>query len=571
MPWFSAIRPRNMSRFSKFFPTTSLGVYLMTMAVLTVLPFLGFVVFLLVQLENSANETLRRDTAQDAQTIGRSVERRLQEMATTLRLLSTSPELKSGDLAAFQDRTASGLRASSLYMLLVNAEGMQLMNTRVPYGTSLGKISEPSALRSAIESGEIEVSGIFYGATGKQWVFNVTMPLSRELSPTASALVLTQNAGDLSSMTATDALPVGWSAAIIDNNGHVVVSSGPGNLPSGDPFPKEMLDLMTGVNESAVIGGSDPRMMLGYSKIPGWSWQAVVWGPISSAQESLLSTWRRLIFGSAALLVLGLLVAWAVAQQLRNSIREIASMAERMGEGEIVSPVVTKIVEANQVAIALSNASFDRRQAEERVHFILNELVHRTKNVLTLVQAMMRQLLRSSDSVEDFHAAISGRLSGLGSSIEALAKQQWGGIPISQLVDLQLSTVAGSRDCITLRGQDLTLNTSAVQNLGLVFYELATNSVKYGALSVPEGRVLVEWTILEEGCDEPMLTIRWSETGGPRVEEPHSRGFGSTVIERHAASAFGGSVDLSFAGEGLVWTLTAPLRAFEMEYEKAEH
>jgi len=95
--------------------------------------------------------------------------------------------------------------------------------------------------------------------------------------------------------------------------------------------------------------------------------------------------------------------------------------------------------------------------------------------------------------------------------------------------------------------------------------------VKYGALSVPEGRVLVEWTILEEGCDEPMLTIRWSETGGPRVEEPHSRGFGSTVIERHAASAFGGSVDLSFAGEGLVWTLTAPLRAFEMEYEKAEH
>jgi len=437
-----------MSRFSKFFPTTSLGVYLMTMAVLTVLPFLGFVVFLLVQLENSANETLRRDTAQDAQTIGRSVERRLQEMATTLRLLSTSPELKSGDLAAFQDRTASGLRASSLYMLLVNAEGMQLMNTRVPYGTSLGKISEPSALRSAIESGEIEVSGIFYGATGEAMGFSTSLcpcrgsfhlPPQLWCSPRMPVI--------FSSMTATDALPVGWSAAIIDNNGHVVVSSGPGNLPSGDPFPKEMLDLMTGVNESAVIGGSDPRMMLGYSKIPGWSWQAVVWGPISSAQESLLSTWRRLIFGSAALLVLGLLVAWAVAQQLRNSIREIASMAERMGEGEIVSPVVTKIVEANQVAIALSNASFDRRQAEERVHFILNELVHRTKNVLTLVQAMMRQLLRSSDSVEDFHAAISGRLSGLGSSIEALRQAANGAVfrsPNSSTCSFRLSRARGT-------------------------------------------------------------------------------------------------------------------------------
>ncbi len=563
-------RSRAAGGLSRFFPTTSLGIYLMAMAALTILPFLGFVVFLLVQLENGERATLRRETAQDAQVIGRSVERRLQEMATTLRLLSTSPELKSGDLVAFQDRTASSLRASSLYLLLVDRQGEQLMNTRVPPGKPLQRMSNVPALQSALSSGQIEVSDIFFGATSQRWVFNVTTPLTRDQSPNAAAMILAQDAGDLSSMTATDALPPGWSAAIIDANGDVVVSSGPDNQPSGTPFPKEMVDVMTGGNDSAVVPESDPQTLVGYYRIPGWSWRTVTWGPISSAQETLMSTWRRLFFGSSILLVLSLLVAWAVAQQLRRSVRQITAMAEQIGEGEIVSPVVTKITEANQVAIALSNASFDRRQAEDRVHLVLNELVHRTTNILTLVQSMMRQISRKSSNMEEFQAAIGGRLSGLARSIEALAREQWVGIPLSQLVNLQLSTVAGSCDRVTLVGRDFTLNTQAVQNLGLVFYELGTNSVKYGALSTPSGRILVKWHIAE-GDLGPMLEICWAESGGPPVEEPHRHGFGTTIIERHAASAFGGKVELHYRRDGMTWILKAPFRAFEIENDQSGH
>lgn len=569
-PRWSVTRPKGTGGFSRFFPTTSLGIYLMAMAALTILPFLGFVVFLLVQLENGERATLRRETAQDAQVIGRSVERRLQEMATTLRLLATSPELRSGDLVAFQERTASSLRASSLYLLLVDAEGRQLMNTRVASGAPLRQIANMSAVRSALSSGEIEVSNIFFGATSQRWMFNVTMPLTREQSPEAAAMILTQDAGDLSSMTATEALPPGWSAAIIDANGDVVVSSGSENQPSGKQFPEAMLRVMTGVNDSAIVPDSEPQTLVGYYRIPGWSWRAVTWGPISSAQQALMSTWRRLFLGSTILLAISLLVAWAVAQQLRGSVRQITAMAEQIGEGEIVSPVVTKITEANQVAIALSNASFDRRQAEDRVHLILNELVHRTTNILTLVQSMMRQISRKSGSMEEFQAAIAGRLSGLARSIEALAREQWVGIPLTQLVNLQLSTVAGSCDRVTLVGRDFTLNTQAVQNLGLVFYELGTNSVKYGALSVPTGRILVEWRIAE-GDLGPILEIRWAESGGPPVGEPHRRGFGTTIIERHAASAFGGKVEVSYRHEGIIWVLTAPFRAFEVEGDRAEH
>ncbi|MFN3441856.1 MAG: HWE histidine kinase domain-containing protein, partial [Rhizobium rosettiformans] len=220
--------------------------------------------------------------------------------------------------------------------------------------------------------------------------------------------------------------------------------------------------------------------------------------------------------------------------------------------------------EANQVAIALSNASFDRAEAEERIHFILQELVHRTKNILSLVQAMMRQLARGTDDVEEFQRAVSGRLAGLAQSIEALAKQQWGGIPLASLVDLQLTTVVGSIDRVTRQGPELLVNANAVQNLGLVFHELATNSVKYGALSVLEGRLRIEWEILEpsEEDEDRQLRLRWIEEHGPPVTPPTRRGFGSTVIERHAASAFVGKVSVDFEEAGLRWTLNAPLSAF---------
>src|SRR5690606_38592312 len=110
----------------------------------------------------------------------------------------------------------------------------------------------------------------------------------------------------------------------------------------------------------------------------------------------------------------------------------------------------------------------------------------------------------------------------------------------------------------------------AVQNLGLILHELATNSVKYGALSVPQGRIRLRWedqtaevNEADEGEPEVLLCLSWEEIGGPPAREPERSGFGTTIITRHAASAFGGSVDVEFRESGLLWSLTAPRKAFE--------
>ena len=545
-------------------PTAPIGVYLIALAVGIALPLLFFVGFLMLQLEAHERDILSADTAEDAQLIARSVDRELQDMATTLRLLVTSPELEAGDLRSFHNRTQTSLRSNSLFVILANSDGQLRLNTRVPFGTTLGKTSNLKSLQSVIRSQVTEVSDVFQGATSGTWVFNVAAPLPKDISYSGAVMIITQNADDLQKLISTEGLPAGWSAAVLDGSGRVVTSAGAHGLAPGSAFPSGTLKLMNGFKGTIEDVAGQERQMYGYAQITGWTWKTVVWGPIDSAQANILATWRQLVLGGALFLALSALIAWLVARQLRIPIQQIAQMAARIGEGEIVSPVQTGITEANQVAIALSNASFDRSQAEDRIHLILHELVHRTKNILTLVQAMMRQLARKGTTMEEFQKAIGTRLQGLAKSIEALAREQWAGVPIRRVVEVHMSTFAEAADRVEVQGEDFVMKAEAVQNLGLVLHELATNSVKYGALSAPGGVVRICWSpISEPGVEDVILRLVWEESGGPRVIQPTDTGFGTTIIRRHAAASFAGQVEIDFRPGGLYWTLTAPLSAFE--------
>lgn len=550
-----------MKRSLRFFPKASIGTYLIAMAVATALPIFALVALLLAQLEDNQRSILKRETAQDATALARSIDRQLQDMATTLRLLSTSPELESNDFAAFHARTETALRANTLYVIAVDKNGQQLLNTRRDFGTPLGKTANMPSLQSVMTSGRIEASDVFQGTTSGEWVYNVTIPLD---VGQIAALIITQNARDLAKQVTTEGLPNGWSAAIIDQSGHVVASSGPTTINFGEAFYPEIMPSLiasSGVYENRSVL---PKAMLGYAQIPGWSWKAVVWGPVATAQSSILTTWRFLVIGGIALLLLAILAAYVVARQVRGTIRSIADMANRMGEGHIVAPIETSVIEANQVAVALSNASFDRSQTEDRLHFVMNELVHRTKNLLTLAQAMMRQLAKQGGTVEEFQAAVAHRLDGLARSIQLLTSEQWSGASLRRMISIHLEAFPEAAEQIEITGRDFVLTPDAVQNLGLALHELATNSIKYGALSVPQGRVRFAWEdFVDEEHTEPMLRFTWEEQNGPLVETPQRSGFGTTVIRNHAAAAFSGVVEVDFRPEGLFWTLICPRRTLE--------
>lgn len=550
---------RLRQRLAGFFPTAPIRVYLVVMTTVITLPLIIFVGYLMLKLEADERGDLQREAVEDARAVSRNIDRRLQEMATSLNLLSQFPELEDGDLAAFHKRVSESLQKQGLYVIVATSDGKQRLNSRVAFDQPLAAVSPEIRLPTVLAGGKIAVSNIFFGNISKEWVFNVIRPLPPALSAAGDALIMTQNARDLMGLISTDSLPSDWTIAILDGDSNVVASSTPHTITAGTPFGHA-----AATRQMQSFSGSfedESGIIYAYSQLPGWSWKAVIWGPADNSHSALASTWRKMMIGSFALVVIAIAGAYLVGRQLRGSIRELADMAQRIGNGEIVAPIDTKITEANQVAVALSNASFDRSQAEDRTHLILHELVHRSKNMLTLVQAMMRQLARENTTVEEFQKEVDHRLRGLGMSISALSDVQWQGLPMRKLIGTHLDVFGSVGDQVSLTGDDFMLSPEAAQNFGLIIHELATNSIKYGALSSPSSRVELSWR-RETHADQDLLTIDWNEIGGPPATAPTRNGFGTTITKRHAEVAFSATITTDYLTTGFRWTLVAPAHNF---------
>jgi two-component sensor histidine kinase/AmiR/NasT family two-component response regulator len=199
----------------------------------------------------------------------------------------------------------------------------------------------------------------------------------------------------------------------------------------------------------------------------------------------------------------------------------------------------------------------ERGQSEEQRKLLMAEVNHRSKNLLSVIQAMVTQSARGADP-QSFALNLSDRLQGLSASQDLLIKNEWGGIELSELVKAQLGhfkDLIGTR--ILVEGPAVRLTAAGTQAMGMAIHELATNAAKYGSLSNALGRVQVSWEINEEA--EPVFAIRWAEEGGPRGEPPKRKGFGHLVVGRIAESALGGRVSWTIRETGALWELTAPV------------
>jgi two-component sensor histidine kinase/PAS domain-containing protein len=200
----------------------------------------------------------------------------------------------------------------------------------------------------------------------------------------------------------------------------------------------------------------------------------------------------------------------------------------------------------------------ERKAAETHQRFLLQELSHRSKNLLTLVQSIADQSFRKSKDQKDFQNRLSGRLGGLAASNTLLARGDWRGSSLRELIEFQLAPfIEVSSSQLEIRGPDINLAADASQAIGLALHELATNAVKHGALSSSHGRLHISWAV-DQTSGAGGLTLDWRERGGPLVTTPKRRGFGHVVIKSMIEQAVRGSVELNFAKEGLHWSLQAP-------------
>ncbi|MGP0043048.1 MAG: PAS domain S-box protein [Rhodomicrobium sp.] len=197
-----------------------------------------------------------------------------------------------------------------------------------------------------------------------------------------------------------------------------------------------------------------------------------------------------------------------------------------------------------------------RKKAEEQIKLLMHEVNHRSKNLLMVVMAVTRQMA-SGEEAKIFADRLGERLAALAGSYDALVRDGWRGVEVSDLVKSQLAhfkDLIGKR--VFLEGPPAQLNPAAAQSLGMALHELATNAGKYGALSTVEGEVRVAWKITSNGA-KPRFEIRWSEKDGPPCQPPQRRGFGHTVLVKLAEQALGADVVLDFRPSGLLWQMSA--------------
>jgi two-component system CheB/CheR fusion protein len=196
------------------------------------------------------------------------------------------------------------------------------------------------------------------------------------------------------------------------------------------------------------------------------------------------------------------------------------------------------------------------RQWIRRQRLLMDELTHRVKNTLAVVQSLARQTLRTTDSGEDFVERFEGRLEALAGAHNLLVASDWEGAELAELARTQLAPHARTDpDRLRLEGDPVTLSPELATPFGLVLHELATNAAKYGAFSNDKGRVILGWK-LTTGNDGRHLSVVWQEFDGPEVSPPERRGFGGVLIERGLPGA---TVERNFDPDGLVCTIEVDL------------
>lgn len=215
----------------------------------------------------------------------------------------------------------------------------------------------------------------------------------------------------------------------------------------------------------------------------------------------------------------------------------------------------------NRIAVSAVDVT-QRREGEDVQIALMQELDHRMKNTLHMVQAMIRRTSRSHRDVESFEKSLTGRIQAFSRSHEILARERWLGAPLRTVirealsVSLEDDTVPDPR--VDLDGPRIRVEPRAALTLGLVVHELAANAAAHGALSDPDGRVAVRWKV-EEG-ETPILAIDWRETHDLGIPRAAAEGFGRHFVDRAVRYELDGDVEASFAADGLECRIRLPLQ-----------
>jgi len=537
--------------------------HLGVLGALTAVPFILAGAVLASLYVGAQRQVIEQNLVNAAKDLSNAIDRQIDGGLVTLRTLAFAKTLQDRDLGSFYSQAArvAGIFPGSV-VTLRDAEGRQVINTVLPWGSILPTTADPVLRvsdRKALETQQPVVSNIFSGiATGRRYVM-LELPITFDEAPHLLGLALSPES-ILNLVRESSAVREDWLVIVVDGNHRVIARTRDHANFVGRSASDGFIQQLTGnggIVSSTTLDGS--HVLDGYYKSPLTGWTVITAAPVSSVNQSVHQAALAVGAAGALGLICSLLLAVLYSRYVTPPIWRLRNDALALSRREPVTVFNTGITELNAVSDTLANASASLRRDEEAKSQMIKELNHRVKNSLATVLSIARQSAAKTDNFSEFYDAFSGRLVALSQSHDALSEGEWVEADARELVERVCVSVAGA-DRITAKGPPVPLYPRAALTLGMVLHELCTNAAKYGALSLPAGTITIEWSVLPHAPGGATFTLDWIEQGGPPVEAPQKKSFGTRFINDSIRHELSGSADFDFRPEGLHFRCRFPLR-----------
>jgi two-component sensor histidine kinase len=497
-------------------PKPSLPVRLALLVAGTTLP---LIIFAATIVFNDYEQDRRDATKRVTETV-RSVrlvlDAEVQRITGGLKVLALGNALRAGDFEGFR-RVATGFidqYGESGVLLVSDREGRAVFSSTTPDTSSIPARNNRVTLEKVFTTKAPQYSNLFLGAVGQRPIVTVEVPVLRD---------------DEVLYDISFSPPIDVFQSILDkqrpsDNWTISIFDGEGINFARVPNPKETIGKRASPQlYAAMLRGSE-------ATLPTVSLEGI----------PLITTFAR-----------SSLTGWTVAGGIAQS-----SLDGPLWRNLAITSVLGTVLLLTGLAFALRMATTIARG--EMLHALLiEELNHRVKNTLAILQAIAVQTFRSASRAE--REKFEGRLGALAEAHNLLSKERWQG---SQLRDVVVRVMQpyllSNPDRMRMSGPNVPLSPRSAVVLSMILHEIATNAAKYGALSNDTGTIRLHWEILTE-TTPPKLRLIWTEAGGPPVVAPVQRGFGSRLIERSARDQLGGEATVDFLPHGVVYTVTCSL------------
>jgi two-component sensor histidine kinase len=499
-------------------PRFSLGLRLGLLIAAIVLPLTVFSAVLIYYNYEVNRRGAYDQVLQIARGLVTTADGEIRRAITALEVLALSEALQRDDLDTFRQQADSFVQTyfQASNVVLGAADGQQLLNTAVPPGNPLPRYVRMDVLKRVFAQDTPQISDLLFGPVLQRYIIVVDVPVRRNgrvVYDLATSLPLHIFSNIIQQQRPGD----DWTVAIFDRNALVIARVPGGDQAVGQKASETLYPALVsskeGVLDTMTVEGVEVITGFARSALSGWS--VAVGIPKANLTKPLWRAVTILVGFGTLCLAIGTIVGGRLATRLART--------------------------------------------EMSRDLLINELNHRVKNNFATVQSMIVNTLRRSPSRSDAISAIEARLMAMSRAHDVLTEEHWISVDLAELLNGIVEPYRSFYSQIYLQGPALRINARAAVTVAMVFSELTTNALKYGALSRKEGSLSLAWTIVED----KVLRLIWREADGPAVSAPKTRGFGSTLIKEGVERELNGTVALQFDPAGLVCTIEIPLQSLE--------